>query len=41
MFEEDYDFLDQNAAVQDDNLNFDPNAESGAWSSEYRDWETS
>ena len=40
MFEEDYDFLDQNAAVQDDNLNFDPNAESGAWSGDYgsNDW---
>ena len=40
MNEEDFDFLDQNAAVQEDNLNFDPNAESGAWSGDYDsyDW---
>lgn len=40
MNEEDFNFLDQNAAVQEDNLNFDPNAESGAWSGDYDsyDW---
>ena len=40
MNEDDFDFLDQNAAVQEDNLNFDPNAESSAWSGDYgnTDW---
>lgn len=40
MNEEDFDFLDQNAAVQEDNLTFDPNAESSAWSGDYggNDW---
>lgn len=38
MFEEDYDFLDQNAAVQDDDLSYDPNAEQQQWSTSPNDF---
>lgn len=40
MDEEDFSFLDDNAAVQGDNINYDPNAEPSQWTGDYGgyDW---
>lgn len=40
MDEEDFSFLDDNAAVQDDNMNYDPSAEPSQWTGDYGgyDW---